>query len=97
MGVATSALGVAITVRVWTDESGQPSMGAWSLYGLGTVNQNLPGVISINPPTAVGGAQNYGSAFLPAAFQGTKFAISDSSQRDRPIDRKRRGEANNDG
>lgn len=75
----------------------RPSMGSWSLYGLGTENQNLPGYISINPPTSVGGAQNYGSAFLPAAFQGTKFAISDSSQRNRPIDRKRRGEANNDG
>lgn len=75
----------------------RPSMGAWSLYGLGTENQNLPGYISINPPTSVGGAQNFGSAFLPAAYQGTKFAISDSSQRNRAIDRKRRGEANEDG
>lgn len=75
----------------------RPSMGAWSLYGLGTENQSLPGFISINPPTSVGGAQNFGSAFLPAAFQGTRFSISDSSQRNRPIDRKRRGEENNDG
>jgi hypothetical protein len=41
------------------------------LYGLGTENKNLPGFITINPPAAVGGAQNYGSAFLPAAYQGT--------------------------
>ncbi len=75
----------------------RPSMGAWSLYGLGTENKNLPGYLSINPPTSVGGAQNYGSAFLPAAFQGTKLAITDSSQRNRPIDRKRRGETNEDG
>ena len=75
----------------------RPSMGAWSLYGLGTENQNLPGFISINPPTSVGGSQNYGSAFLPAAYQGTKFSITDGSQRNRPIDRKRRGEANDDG
>lgn len=75
----------------------RPSMGAWSLYGLGTENQNLPGFISINPPTSVGGSQNFGSAFLPAAFQGTKFSITDGSQRNRPIDRKRRGEANDAG
>jgi Protein of unknown function (DUF1501) len=75
----------------------RPSMGAWTLYGLGSENENLPGFISINPPTNVGGAQNYGSAFLPAAFQGTKFNLSDSSQRSRPIDIRRRGEANNDG
>ncbi|NNE93421.1 MAG: DUF1501 domain-containing protein [Verrucomicrobiales bacterium] len=75
----------------------RPSMGAWSLYGLGTENENLPGFISINPPTSQGGAQNFGSAFLPAAYQGTKFNIADSSQRNRKIDRKRRGEANPDG
>lgn len=57
----------------------RPSMGAWSLYGLGTENQSLPGFISINPPTATGGAQNYGSAFLPAACQGAKFTVQDSS------------------
>lgn len=72
----------------------RPSMGAWALYGLGTENQNLPGFISINPPTANGGAQNYGSAFLPAAFQGTKFTVADSSQRNRRIDQLRRGKVN---
>ncbi len=72
----------------------RPSVGAWTLYGLGTENRNLPGYISINPPTATGGAQNYGNAFLPAAYQGTKFTVQDSSQRNRMIDRLRRGEAN---
>jgi hypothetical protein len=72
----------------------RPSMGAWTLYGLGTENQNLPGFISINPPTSTGGTQNFGSAFLPAACQGTKFSVQDSSQRNRRIDRMRRGEAN---
>ncbi|QDU97398.1 DUF1501 domain-containing protein [Lignipirellula cremea] len=51
----------------------RPSVGAWVLYGLGTENQNLPGFISINPETRVGGAQNYGSAFLPAIYQGTSI------------------------
>lgn len=72
----------------------RPSFGAWTLYGLGTENPNLPGFISINPPSAAGGAQNYGNAFLPAAYQGTKFTVQDSSQRNRRIDRMRRGEAN---
>ncbi|MDP6795464.1 MAG: DUF1501 domain-containing protein [Verrucomicrobiota bacterium] len=51
----------------------RPSMGAWVLYGLGSENQNLPGFISLGPPSNVGGAQNYGSAFLPAYYQGTKI------------------------
>jgi hypothetical protein len=50
----------------------RPSVGAWVLYGLGTQNQNLPGFITINPVSGLGGAQNYGSAFLPATFEGTK-------------------------
>ena len=51
----------------------RPSLGAWTLYGLGTENQNLPGFITINPPMAQGGAQNFGSAFLPAPYQGTRI------------------------
>ena len=51
----------------------RPSMGAWLLYGLGTDNQDLPGYITINPSPNFGGAVNYGSAFLPAHFQGTKL------------------------
>jgi hypothetical protein len=47
----------------------RPSMGAWTLYGLGTENSELPGFITLNPQG--GQAQNYGSAFLPAAYQGT--------------------------
>ena len=53
----------------------RPSWGSWLLYGLGTENQDLPGYITINPPVAFGGAANYGSAFLPAYYQGT--AITD--------------------
>ncbi|MCA9217168.1 MAG: DUF1501 domain-containing protein [Planctomycetales bacterium] len=53
----------------------RPSMGSWVLYGLGTENQDLPGFITINPPGNLGGAQNYGSAFLPAAFQGTRVNV----------------------
>lgn len=52
----------------------RPSMGSWLLYGLGTENQDLPGYITINPPSNFGGAVNYGSAFLPAHFQGTRIS-----------------------
>ena len=51
----------------------RPSVGAWTLYGLGTENESLPGFITIKPPARLGGAQNYGSAFLPAVYQGTRI------------------------
>ena len=53
----------------------RPSLGAWALYGLGTVNENLPGFVTIAPPSLFGGAQNYGSAFLPAIYQGTRIGV----------------------
>jgi uncharacterized protein DUF1501 len=56
----------------------RPSMGSWLLYGLGTENQDLPGYVTINPSPNFGGAINYGSAFLPAHFQGTR--IGDQGQ-----------------
>lgn len=49
----------------------RPSMGSWIQYGLGSENENLPGFISISPSIGNGGPRNYGSAFLPAKFQGT--------------------------
>jgi hypothetical protein len=49
----------------------RPSMGAWAYYGLGTENENLPGFVTISPPFQNGGPANYGSAFLPAVYQGT--------------------------
>lgn len=54
----------------------RPSLGAWSLYGLGTENENLPGFITINPPSENGGARNYGSAFLPAVYQATRIGTN---------------------
>ncbi|MDX1981380.1 MAG: DUF1501 domain-containing protein [Bryobacteraceae bacterium] len=50
----------------------RPSVGAWTVYGLGTENQDMPGFITVNP-NGLGGAQNYGCAFLPAAYQGTPY------------------------
>ncbi|MFT5497249.1 MAG: hypothetical protein ACI9TH_002655 [Kiritimatiellia bacterium] len=49
----------------------RPSFGSWATYGLGSENNNLPGFISLGPSSGSGGSRNYGSAFLPAAHQGT--------------------------
>lgn len=54
-----------------TDNFVRPSVGAWVNYGLGTENADLPSFISISPSASHGGPRNYGSAFLPAAYQGT--------------------------
>ncbi len=51
----------------------RPSLGAWTLYGLGTANENLPGFVTITPNNSNGGAQNYGSSFLPAIYQATRI------------------------
>ena len=47
----------------------RPSLGAWTLYGLGSENQDLPGFIAMNPLQRFG--QNHASAFLPASYQAT--------------------------
>jgi len=58
----------------------RPSIGAWLLYGLGTANQNLPGFITINPSLSGDGGspQHFGSAFLPAIYQGTAVSLPDN-------------------
>ena len=53
----------------------RPSLGAWTLYGLGSESDDLPGFIAIKPTGRNGGAQNYGSAFLPSAFQATRIGV----------------------
>lgn len=52
----------------------RPSVGAWVTYGLGSEADSLPGFVTINPIVDKGGAANYGSAFLPATFQGTRLS-----------------------
>ncbi len=50
----------------------RPSMGSWVTYGLGTENQNLPGFIAMCPSGyPIKDAENWQSAFLPGAYQGT--------------------------
>jgi hypothetical protein len=57
----------------------RPSFGSWVFYGLGTENANLPGFVSIAPSIGNGGPRNYGSAFLPPKFQGTRIGSVDGS------------------
>jgi hypothetical protein len=60
-------------VHTGTERFVRPSLGAWTYYGLGCEAADLPGFITIDPIQHNGGAQLYGSAFLPAVFQGTRL------------------------
>jgi hypothetical protein len=64
----------------------RPSVGAWVLYGLGAENQNLPGFIAMVPGgMPIKDSENWQSAFLPGAFQGT-FIDSKHEQLDKLIE-----------
>ncbi len=64
----------------------RPSLGSWTLYGLGTENQNLPGFIAMCPGGyPIKDAENWQSAFLPGAYQGT-FIDTKETQVDRLIE-----------
>jgi hypothetical protein len=54
---------------------GFPSAGAWVTYALGSECRDLPAFVAIPDPRGVPqvGPNNWGSAFLPAVFQGTAF------------------------
>lgn len=73
-----SAHGEAL-LRLHTGQANlvRPSVGAWVSYGLGSENESLPAFITISPPRGHGGVQNYGSAFLPAAHQGTAIGSAE--------------------
>ena len=55
--------------------SGKPSLGSWLNYGLGSVNQNLPGYVVMLDRTGgpISGAKNWTSGYMPASYQGTVF------------------------
>jgi hypothetical protein len=54
-------------------QSGAPCLGSWINYGLGSVNENLPGFVVMLDPTGgpISGAKNWASGFMPATYQGT--------------------------
>ena len=55
--------------------SGNPSLGSWVNYGLGSVNENLPGYVVMLDQNGgpISGAKNWTSGFMPASYQGTVF------------------------
>jgi hypothetical protein len=58
---------------------GDPAVGSWVTYGLGSDNKNLPGFVVL-PEVSYpqGGAANWGNGFLPADFQGTPLRAKGS-------------------
>jgi hypothetical protein len=54
---------------------GYPTLGAWTVYGLGSENQNLPAYVVLSDPLGLpkNGARNWTSAFLPPLYQGTRL------------------------
>ena len=63
--------GALLELHTGSDTFVRPSMGSWITYGLGSENQDLPGYITVCPTLTHGGVNAFGSAFLPAAYQGT--------------------------
>ncbi len=55
--------------------AGRPSLGAWVAYGLGSESQNLPGFVVLldNDREPPGGTRVWGTGFMPATYQGTRF------------------------
>ena len=63
--------GALLELHTGSDTFIRPSMGSWVTYGLGTENASMPGFLTICPTQSHGGANNFGSAFLPAPYAGT--------------------------
>ena len=57
---------------------GNPSLGSWATYGLGSVNDNLPGfvVLSSGGKTPDAGKSLWGTGFLPSIYQGVQCRTS---------------------
>jgi len=55
--------------------SGKPSLGSWVNYGLGSLNENLPGYVVMLDKTGgpISGAKNWSSGYMPASYQGVVF------------------------
>jgi hypothetical protein len=64
-----------LLMNTGTMQFGRPSMGAWTLYGLGSDTRDLPGfvVFSSGAKGPSGGDSCWGSGFLPTVYQGVEF------------------------
>ena len=52
---------------------GNPSIGSWLLYGLGSENQNLPAYVVLRDGKPFGGNSSWSNGYLPAEYQGLQF------------------------
>ena len=87
-----------LLIYTGSPRSGRPSLGAWATYGLGTENQDLPGFVVLisSGVQPNGGANSYGSGFLPSVFQGVQcrskgdpvLYVSDPKGMDRKLRRR---------
>jgi hypothetical protein len=64
-----------IMMNTGAQQFGRPSLGAWSLYGLGSETRDLPGFVVLQSGTKgpSGGNSNWGSGFLPTLYAGVPF------------------------
>ena len=63
-----------IMMNTGSQQFGRPSLGAWTLYGLGSEAQDLPGYVVLSSAKGTsGGASNWGSGFLPTRCTGIPF------------------------
>ena len=64
-----------IFMHTGSQQFGRPSIGSWTLYGLGSESKDLPGfvVFSSGSKGPSGGASNWGSGFLPTVYNGVTF------------------------
>jgi hypothetical protein len=67
--------GAMLTLNTGDMRLPRPSLGSWSLYGLGTENQNLPGFIALSSGVEPFKVGNWQSAFLPAIYQGQMINV----------------------
>ncbi|TWU04681.1 DUF1501 domain-containing protein [Stieleria varia] len=60
--------------------SGSPALGSWVNYGLGSVNENLPGFVVMldSKGGPISGAKNWSSGYMPATYAGTVFRADGS-------------------
>ncbi len=55
-------------------QPGRPTLGAWSVYGLGSESRDLPGFVVLTSGAGTsGGSDNFSSGFLPSTYAGTVF------------------------
>jgi len=60
--------------------SGSPCMGSWINYGLGTVNENLPGCVVMLDPRGgpISGPKNWSAGYMPATYQATVISATNN-------------------